>query len=61
MCDFQTLVTLEENLDCYGRECVVDTMRVVEVVPGVYYEYHHVPCKHTLSKKWPYQILTILH
>lgn len=44
MCDFQTIVTLDENLECNERECVVDTIRVVEVVPGVYYEYIQHPC-----------------
>ena len=38
LCDFQTLVRLDQNLACYGRECLLDTMRVVEVVPGVFYE-----------------------
>jgi len=44
LCEFQTLVTLDENLSCDERECAVDTVRVVEVVPGVYYEYIHAPC-----------------
>ncbi|KAL7542381.1 hypothetical protein ACHAXR_012259 [Thalassiosira sp. AJA248-18] len=46
MCNFQTIVTLDSNLSCHDRECLVDTVRVVEVVPGVFYEYLHVPCVH---------------
>ena len=34
MCSFETLVTLDENLNCQGRECLVSTVRVVEVIPG---------------------------
>lgn len=36
LCDFETLVTLDSNLECYGAECNVDTVKVVEVLPGVY-------------------------
>eukprot|EP00804_Cyclotella_cryptica_P019736 CCRYP_009662-RD/>CCRYP_009662-RD protein AED:0.10 eAED:0.10 QI:0/0.90/0.86/1/0.90/0.86/23/166/2685 len=45
-CSLQTLVTLDTNLECQGRECVVSTVRVVEVIAGVYYEYLHLPCVH---------------
>eukprot|EP00804_Cyclotella_cryptica_P019763 CCRYP_009664-RA/>CCRYP_009664-RA protein AED:0.11 eAED:0.11 QI:135/1/0.94/1/1/1/17/0/2177 len=45
-CSFQTLVTLDTNLECQGRECVVSTVRVVEVIAGMYYEYLHLPCVH---------------
>lgn len=34
MCSFETLVTLESNLPCYGRECILSTLRVIEVVQG---------------------------
>lgn len=43
-CDFQSVVVLDENLACHGRECNVDTVRVVEVAPGVFYEYKHLAC-----------------
>ncbi|KAL3805312.1 hypothetical protein HJC23_009019 [Cyclotella cryptica] len=46
ICSFQTLVTLDSSLECELRECAVSTVRVVEVVPGVFYEYLHVPCVH---------------
>lgn len=46
LCDFQINVELDENLSCYGNECLVDTVSVVEVVPGVYYEYIPRPCVH---------------
>lgn len=34
-CSFETLVTLDENLECQGRECAVSTVRVVEVMAGM--------------------------
>ena len=46
MCDFETLVSLDTNLNCDGRECLVDTVKVVEVVPGSFYEYIPAPCVH---------------
>jgi hypothetical protein len=33
-CSFNTVVTLDTNLACNGRECDVSTVRVVEVMPG---------------------------
>lgn len=39
LCDFQMNVELDENLLCYKGECRVDTVSVVEVAAGVYYEY----------------------
>ena len=52
MCDFKSTVTLDENLshcDQSGnlhKECHVDTIRVLEVLPGVFYEYVRPPCVH---------------
>ena len=40
----KTLVSVDYNLDCVGKECDVDTVRVVEVVPGLFYEYVRPPC-----------------
>ena len=44
ICNFQTQVTLNSNILCHGRECQVSTIRVVEVAPGVFYEYIRLPC-----------------
>ena len=38
-CDFKTIVKLDENIACHGKECRVDTVRTIEVIPGTYYEY----------------------
>ena len=46
LCDFQMNVELDENLPCHSRECHVDTVSVIEVFPGVYYEYIPRPCVH---------------
>lgn len=43
-CDFKTIVTLDENLACHEKECRVDTIRTIEVVPGTYYEYLRPEC-----------------
>ena len=43
-CGYPSIVTLKENLDCEGHECNVDTLRVVEVTGGVFYEYVPLPC-----------------
>ncbi len=34
-CSFKTLVILDTNLECQGRECAVSTVRVVEVMAGM--------------------------
>ncbi len=51
MCDFQATITLDQSLSyCDSNvraeyaECHVDTLRVVEVLPGLYYEYVRPPC-----------------
>mmetsp|Transcript_6781 Transcript_6781/g.9027 ORF Transcript_6781/g.9027 Transcript_6781/m.9027 type:complete len:2086 (+) Transcript_6781:84-6341(+) len=43
-CQFAAEVVLENTHDCHGQECYVDSLRVVEVVPGIYYEYVRPPC-----------------
>eukprot|EP00804_Cyclotella_cryptica_P014145 CCRYP_005584-RA/>CCRYP_005584-RA protein AED:0.03 eAED:0.03 QI:259/1/1/1/0.94/0.9/20/117/3951 len=44
LCQFANSVTLESNLACIGLECDADTLRVVEVSPGIHYEYVRPPC-----------------
>jgi hypothetical protein len=44
LCNFDMLVTLTDNLQCGGKECLVDTVKVVEVVSGVFYEYIPTSC-----------------
>lgn len=34
ICSFDSFVQLDSNLECHGRECVVSTLRVVEVAQG---------------------------
>eukprot|EP00804_Cyclotella_cryptica_P009369 CCRYP_018076-RB/>CCRYP_018076-RB protein AED:0.03 eAED:0.03 QI:374/1/1/1/0.94/0.9/20/617/4181 len=43
-CQFSNSVTLESNLICVALECAADTLRVVEVSPGIHYEYVSPPC-----------------
>lgn len=43
-CQFANTVTLDANIPCYGRECQVDTLVVVQVAPGTFYEYIRTAC-----------------
>lgn len=43
-CQFANSVTLDSNLACVGKECNADTLRVVQVIPGIHYEYVRPPC-----------------
>ncbi|KAL7482807.1 hypothetical protein ACHAW6_008462, partial [Cyclotella cf. meneghiniana] len=43
-CQFANSVILESNLACIAHECDADTLRVVEVSSGIYYEYVRPPC-----------------
>lgn len=43
-CRFAQTVILDANLACYGNECRVDEVQVVQVAPGAFYEYVRQPC-----------------
>ena len=43
-CDFKNVIVLDSDLECYMNECDVDTLRVVEVTEGMFYEYVSEPC-----------------
>ena len=43
-CDFRPLVTLDENLDCYGQECDIDNLTVLIVSGDIKYEYVRPAC-----------------
>jgi hypothetical protein len=43
-CTRQTKVVLDEDIPCNGIECSLDTVRVVEISDGIYYEYVQRPC-----------------
>jgi uncharacterized protein (DUF1800 family)/uncharacterized protein (DUF1501 family) len=48
-CQFPSEVTLMSNLNCDGTECLVDTVRAVQIVDGgetVFYEYVQIECVH---------------
>lgn len=45
-CQYPSVVVLEHKLDCFGKECEVETIRVVQVEGGVFYEYVPLPCVH---------------
>ena len=42
-CTYEAIVVLDQNLACLGKECNVDTVRVVQV-NSIFYEYVRVPC-----------------
>lgn len=43
-CRYAPKVILDANLNCVGIECEIQAPRVVEVEPGIYYEYLRLPC-----------------
>jgi hypothetical protein len=43
-CTQKPIIVLDANLGCSKTECSVDTVRVVEVGTGIYYEYVPMPC-----------------
>jgi len=43
-CDNRPLVELVSDVQCTGIECTTENPRVIEVRPGVYYEYERPPC-----------------
>jgi len=43
-CRYQHIVELDKDYACLGDECLVDTVRVIQVNPGVFYEYVRKPC-----------------
>jgi hypothetical protein len=62
-CNFQSVVVLEENLQCTGQECNLDNLRAFKVQqdPPVYYEYLRPACVELsfyntgkkINKRWP--------
>ena len=44
LCNYKPVVTLDTNLSCSGVECSLDTLRVVEVGNGIFYEYIRPRC-----------------
>ena len=42
----ESIVTLDSTIDCVGKECNVDTMRLVQIQqnPPLYYEYVRPSC-----------------
>lgn len=65
-CAYDAKVVLDETIGCNGVECDVDTVRVVEVGNGIFYEYVQPPCVHQaffdnpvmVVKRWDWQDLT---
>lgn len=45
-CTYPNTITLDANLQCAGNECDVDDLQIVQVNPGVFYEYVQQPCVH---------------
>lgn len=43
-CQYENSVTLDHSHTCTATECDADTVRVVQVSPGIHYEYVRPPC-----------------
>jgi hypothetical protein len=57
-CNFSTTVTLESNVACYGKECRIDNLEVVQVAPGAFYEYYRQPCVDLAFYENPKKVIT---
>ena len=57
-CNYATTVTLDTNFACYGKECRVDDLVVVQVAPGAFYEYIRQPCVGLFFYDNPKKIIT---
>lgn len=44
-CNFKADVLLDEDLDCFEDECMLDTVRTLSI-NGIFYEYVQPPCVH---------------
>jgi hypothetical protein len=43
-CQYKAVIELDENLGCTGVECEIDSIRIIEVTEGLFYEYSRQPC-----------------
>ena len=43
-CRYEPKVVLDDSLPCVGVECDIESPRVLEVEPGLFYEYSRIPC-----------------
>lgn len=43
-CRFPSKVVLDEELRCFGEECDIEAPQLVQVEPGIQYEYLRIPC-----------------
>ena len=57
-CNHSNTITLDSNLACYGKECRVDDLEVVQVAPGAFYEYIRQPCISLFFYDNPKKIIT---
>ena len=46
-CTYPSVVTITNDITCSDFECDLDTVRVVQVAPNVFYEYVRKPCVHS--------------
>lgn len=57
-CQYLNTVHIEENLPCDGKECRVDTVVIVQVAHGVFYEYIRQPCVHNAFQNDARKVVT---
>ena len=60
-CSFRSEVEITDNLACFGQECLVDTVNLLEVTTGIYFEYVRQPCvelsyyRNPTTVTWPWR------
>ena len=57
-CQYLNTVIIDENIPCDGKECRVDTLVIVQVAPGVFYEYIRQPCVHKAFYNNPKKVVS---
>ncbi len=57
-CSFENTIVLDSNLPCFGKECRLDDMQIVQVAPGAFYEYVRQPCVHLSFYANPKKVIT---
>jgi uncharacterized protein (DUF1501 family) len=61
-CNFRSKVVLDSDIVCSDNiECSVETLQVVEVIPGIFYEYTRSPCVYQAFYKDPRAIFRRKH
>ena len=57
-CRYTGKTVLDEEISCTGRECIIESPRIVEV-NGAFFEYVQIPCAHLSFYQSPQMLRTV--